>query len=216
MSLRVPGSTIDTSDSFGYVGPSEYLSGNTSSTQSAYTRLSGTSMASPAVAGAVAIMLQENPTLYPMGVKLALMYSAQSLRNFDPVLNATVTYDPFTEGTGELNIPGATELASQMTPSGLTAAPVQTSTIGRETFPWFAATAANYLTITGDPTKTFWGNPNVFGSSALWTNNLTWGGDEDITSPSTDPSVALSAQNLTWGRRRRHCLGRRSELDLGR
>lgn len=46
-------------------------------------KLSGTSMASPLVAGAAALLLQANPKLTPNMVKLVLMYSAQQLAGFN-------------------------------------------------------------------------------------------------------------------------------------
>ncbi|HKR61892.1 MAG TPA: S8 family serine peptidase, partial [Pyrinomonadaceae bacterium] len=45
--------------------------------------LNGTSMASPAVAGAAALMLQANPTLTPNLVKMILQYTAQPLSGFN-------------------------------------------------------------------------------------------------------------------------------------
>ncbi len=45
--------------------------------------LSGTSMATPAVAGAAALMLQANPNLTPNMVKALLMYTAQQLPGFN-------------------------------------------------------------------------------------------------------------------------------------
>src|SRR5215213_6464845 len=63
--------------------------------------LSGTSMASPLVAGAAALMFEANPTLTPNLVKSLLMYSAQQLAN----------YNILEQGAGELNIDGAVRLA---------------------------------------------------------------------------------------------------------
>ena len=139
VSLRVPGSTIDTQDAWAAVPTSEYLSSAATATgtvASAYTRLSGTSMAAPAVAGAVALMLQQNGSLTPNAVKGALMSSAQLLKGFDPVLNTTLVYDPFTQGAGELNIPGAVQVASLLSSSkGLSALPTGYSTINGTPFP---------------------------------------------------------------------------------
>jgi subtilisin family serine protease len=65
--------------------------------------LSGTSMATPVVSGAVALMLQVNPKLTPNMVKMALMYTADPL----PGLNM------LEQGSGELNIEGAARWPNQ-------------------------------------------------------------------------------------------------------
>jgi serine protease AprX len=65
-----------------------------------YLSLSGTSMASPMVAGTVALMIQANPKLTPNLVKAILQYTAQKYR-----------YDVLTQGAGFLNAHGAVELA---------------------------------------------------------------------------------------------------------
>ena len=57
-------------------------------------------MASPVVAGTVALMMQANPNLTPNLVKAILQYTAQ-----------TRHYDPLTQGGGFLNAEGAVELA---------------------------------------------------------------------------------------------------------
>ena len=63
--------------------------------------MSGTSVSSPIVAGAVAVMLEANPQLTPNMVKMILMYTAQSLKG----------YNMLEQGAGELNLEGAVRLA---------------------------------------------------------------------------------------------------------
>jgi serine protease AprX len=65
-----------------------------------YLSLSGTSMASPVVAGTVALMIQANPRLTPNLVKGILQYTSQRYN-----------YDALTQGAGFLNAHGAVELA---------------------------------------------------------------------------------------------------------
>jgi serine protease AprX len=67
-------------------------------------RLSGTSVAAPAVAGTVALMLQANPGLTPPLIKAALQYSAY------PVGNANLVQ----QGTGQLNVDGAVRIAQAL------------------------------------------------------------------------------------------------------
>ena len=57
-------------------------------------------MASPVVAGTVALMLQANPKLTPNLVKAIIQYTAQDYH-----------YDPLTQGAGFLNTKGAVDLA---------------------------------------------------------------------------------------------------------
>ena len=100
-------------------------------------RLSGTSVSSPIVAGAVAVLLEANPKLTPNMIKMILMYTAQPLANFNM----------FEQGAGELNIEGAVRLAklvrtdlSSYTKVGSSlltaAAPSPQSTIAGFTFKW--------------------------------------------------------------------------------
>ena len=88
--------------------------------------LSGTSMATPAVAGAAALLLQANPTLTPNLVKALLMYTAQQLPGFNT----------FEQGAGEVNVEGAMRLArlvrtdlSSTTPVG---SPLLTGSFGSQ------------------------------------------------------------------------------------
>ncbi|HEY0079992.1 MAG TPA: S8 family serine peptidase [Pyrinomonadaceae bacterium] len=66
--------------------------------------LSGTSMATPIVSGAAALLLQANPNLTPNLVKAILMYTAQPLAG----------YNNFEQGAGQVNLEGAMRLARQV------------------------------------------------------------------------------------------------------
>jgi hypothetical protein len=94
VSLSAPGSLM-------YSTKSAYLLKGLFGSARPYLSLSGTSMASPVVAGAVALMIQANPKLTPNLVKAILQYTAEN----------NTRYDVLTQGAGFLNIKGAVDLA---------------------------------------------------------------------------------------------------------
>ncbi|HWW77887.1 MAG TPA: S8 family serine peptidase [Pyrinomonadaceae bacterium] len=79
--------------------------------------LSGTSMATPVVSGAAALMLQANPKLTPNMVKALLMYTAQPLPGFNTL----------EQGAGEVNLEGAMRLARLVRTDLSNSTPVGTS-----------------------------------------------------------------------------------------
>ena len=81
--------------------PTSLLSGSFLVSYQPYLSLSGTSMASPVVAGSIALMLQANPGLTPNLVKAILEYTAQVYPG----------YNALTQGAGFLNTKGAVDLA---------------------------------------------------------------------------------------------------------
>ncbi|HST52834.1 MAG TPA: S8 family serine peptidase, partial [Pyrinomonadaceae bacterium] len=103
-----------------------------------YMYLSGTSMATPAVAGAAALLLQANPKLTPNMVKMILMYTAQPLAGFNEL----------EQGSGELNVEGAVRLAKLVRTNMTTTTkqgdpllttstlPTPSTTIAGYQFPW--------------------------------------------------------------------------------
>jgi subtilisin family serine protease len=94
-SLSAPGSSL-------FVSKSPYLlNGTAPTTYPPYLSLSGTSQATPVVAGTVALMLQANPALTPNAVKAILEYTAEKYAG----------YHVFSQGAGFLNSAGAVELA---------------------------------------------------------------------------------------------------------
>jgi len=85
-----------------FVSKAPYLlNGTVPTAYPPYLSLSGTSQATPVVAGTVALMLQANPALTPNFVKAILQFTAQN----------NPGYDPLTQGAGFLNARGAVQLA---------------------------------------------------------------------------------------------------------
>lgn len=196
VSLRAPGSWIDTKQSQTTVPTSEY---SKATGESAYTRLSGSSMAAPAVAGAAALLLQANPGMTPNAVKAALMVSAQLLSGKDPLKGTTGAYDPFTQGAGALNLPGALNVAIHYRPGvGLMGAPHTTSKIAGERFRWSIDTIRHRWRLRNAVPTTLLSGPSLWatlGSSSVWTDALVWGGSISMTRGN---GIAI-IQNAIWG-----------------
>lgn len=103
-SLGDPGSTLFLRR------PSARRWGTVAAEHAAYLSLSGTSMAAPVVAGAVAVMLQVNPSLSPAAVKAVLRTTADPLDG----------HSPLAQGAGLLNMQAAVALASRLPADALT------------------------------------------------------------------------------------------------
>lgn len=73
-----------------------------------YGEKSGTSMATPHVSGAAALLLQEEPGASPLEIKSRLMLSADD-----------IGYDAFTQGSGRLNVSRAIETDFYTEPSAI-------------------------------------------------------------------------------------------------
>jgi len=197
VSVRAPGSWIDVNHPETNVATSAYLAFPLGPT--AYTRLTGTSMAAPAVAGAAAVLLQVNPLLTPSGVKAALMLSAGMLSGTDLLTGSAGIFDPFTQGAGELDLPGAVELAYRIRPVvGISGSPSMASTIGGRTFSWSLATLPGLWSLSGSPATLLNGGAATWASalwSGAWSDALIWGGPVSFSLQ----NGVVYAGNLTWG-----------------
>jgi serine protease AprX len=144
-----------------------------------YMRLSGTSMATPIVAGAAALMLQKDPTLTPDTIKARMMktawkgypgsstaYDAQNRSYFSQ-------YDVFTIGAGYLDVNAS--MKSTDVVNGGSASPIASFNVTTG-----QATVSNSLSIT-------WGNSITWGSSIVWGNSIVWGGN------------AVLSDSIIWG-----------------
>jgi serine protease AprX len=117
VSLRVPGSALDT------LLPANVVTAQNGAT---YFRLSGTSMAAPVVSGAVALLLQRQPTLSPDQVKGILVGTTQPFGQN----SGAMPPDPSAVGSGLLDALAANRSAANTsTSSGLLNTPTDVTTV---------------------------------------------------------------------------------------
>lgn len=179
VSLRAAGSTLDTAY------PQYRLTPSNSNTPEYYV-LSGTSMATPVVSGAVALMLQQTPSLTPDQVKVRLMETAwkgfgQYTSSSDQHNNIYDNeYDVFTYGAGYLDIDAA--LASTDLATGVALSPTAVNNNGTVTI---ANTALD---------ANFKGSSVVWGSKSIYANSVVWGSKAVSSS-----SVVWGAASVVWG-----------------
>jgi len=184
-----------------------------------YEVMTGTSMAAPAVAGTLAVMLQANSSLTPNLAKAILEYTAQ----WNP------QYRPYEEGAGFLNALGAVRLSAYFAQQPLgQGMPVESIWSGHINWgnrrvgagilsananAWSTAVTWGDLTVQGAPggDNIVWGT-SASGDSIVWgtaddDENIIWGtdGDENIIwgTDATDENIIWgtddSDENIIWG-----------------
>ncbi len=157
---------------------------------SQYFVLSGTSMATPLVSGAVALMLQQNPALTPDQVKARLMKTAwkgfgrytQSTADINQEVYSN-EYDVFTYGAGYLDVDAA--LGNTNLATGVALSPTAVFNTSNDT-----------VTITNTaPDSVFAGSSVVWGAtSVMWGTSVVWG-----ASAIEGTSVVWGATSVVWG-----------------
>jgi serine protease AprX len=164
VSIRVQGSALDS------LFPDHVVVAHNGST---YLRLSGTSMATPVVSGAVALVLQGRPTLSPDQVKALLVGTAQPFGQDSGV----ALPDPAAAGAGLLDALGAVQSPASA-PSGSTGmltvvdslSPTTSSvTVNRGLRPANTFARAMFRVLYGSPLR--WKDPTLGGIA--W-GSLTW------------------------------------------
>jgi serine protease AprX len=189
VSLLAPGSTLAAEFPTNVIPPSYYQPGSTGPAE--YFQLSGTSMATPVVSGAAALMLQANPNLSPDTIKARLMKTAG--KNFplysiatDPTTGQTFvdTYDIFTVGAGYLDIQAAlnnTDIANGS---------AQSPAVLYNPLTQLAFLSTSNSQVAGQSL-----NRNVvWGSGGVWGTNVVWGNSDFVGS-----TGALQRGNVVWG-----------------
>ena len=150
-----------------------------------YFTLSGTSMATPVVSAAAALLIQKDPKLTPDQVKARLMTTAfKTLPPYTTVVDSGATYimqaDVFTVGAGYLDMQAAlsdTSLATLSAKSPTTAYDDVTGNV------YFVADSSA-----------------LWGSSAMWGSFRVWGKDAFVGGNSVvGGSSALWGSSAMWG-----------------
>jgi serine protease AprX len=172
-SLLAPGATLPTTYPALIVPPGQYMSHGGGQT-SAYLSLSGTSMSTPFVSGAAALLIQKDPTLTPDQVKARLMKTADKMAaGFDTYMDppSRITYkhqyDIFTVGSGYLDLASAINNTDRPSSTSAALSPYVTfnSTTGTLKVRYDNAFYGGQTVIWGD--TLVWGTTLVWGSSVL-------------------------------------------------
>jgi serine protease AprX len=192
VSLAAPGATLEAAY------PAELVTGTDGNNH--YFKLSGTSMATPVVTGAVALLLQENSALTPDQVKARLIKTTYKVFPTSTVAwvphlsqNFTAFYDLFSVGSGLLNMQTAVnnaDLAPATTGAALSPSVVYNPSNGTVSLVEGNGSIAAGSVVWGSSvvwgTSVVWG-ANISGSSVVWGSALPWN------------SNALSAFSVVWG-----------------
>jgi serine protease AprX len=174
-----------------------------------YLRLSGTSMASGVVSGAVALVLEANrkamqqngyyghARLTPNAVKAILQYTAIVMKDA-----SGVTLDTLSQGAGSLNVKGAIALAAAIDPSvpvgspWLTRGVVPVTSIAGEYREWSKRVLWGRKLLMGD---LFLYNAFAWGRISASDDHVVWGSDDHVVWSSDDHVVWSSDDHVVWG-----------------
>jgi len=161
-----------------------------------YMKLSGTSMATPIVAGAAAMMLSANPDLTPNMVKAILMYTSEKRGGL------------LDWGVGYVNIAGAMDLSANINAkasvgqywlkqpnlpyseniNGYTAVWGKTITWGEG---GYAGNSLNF-------NKLAWSQTIVWGETITWEETIVWGETIVWETSVAAESGSINGQTITW------------------
>jgi len=198
VSTETSNTTLYNTETSNQIPYSSYIYGGLESPSKFYFELSGTSMATGVVSGAVADLLQAHPTLTPDQVKARLMKTASKTfpttsSVYDPATGITYTsqYDIFTVGAGYVDLAAA--LASNDLPSGTAMSPTAI----------YDSTTGN-VRLTSDSSSTWgasqtWSGPAVWGSTQFTGSSIMWGANTSSGSSIMWGASGLWGSSIMWG-----------------
>jgi serine protease AprX len=190
------------------VPESYYVQGGSAKGSKDYFVLSGTSMAAPVVSGAVALLLEQDPTLTPDTVKVRLMLTADKWRN------ANGLYDPLAYGAGYLNVRAALNSTAVAQRYALTPRLVRSgdgSVWIMESGPannenGFAGNALWGVNLSNGGAETtgnaLWGVNAIWGGNQVWDGNAIWGTNAVWGENTLWDGNAIWGNNAVWGENR--------------
>ncbi len=194
ISLLADGSYLDkTYAATGAVPLSSYaFKGKGDQASERYFMLSGTSMAAPVVAGAAALMLQQDPSLSPDTIKARLMVSA------DKWADPAGRFDPCTYGAGYLDIPAALQCTATLTGTALSPALSRDASgaITMDSVLWGNQVTWTNSVLWGN--QVVWTNDMVWGSHVTWTNTVLWGNHVAWTNTVLWGNSSVWDEHVTW------------------
>ena len=196
--LASTSATLATQNPGNIMPKSYYQNGNSLKPSNVFFQLSGTSMATPVVSGAAALLLQANPSMTPDQIKARLMLTAYktfptSSVATDPTTGQTYLsyYDVFTVGAGYLDIAAAlgnTSLAQGTALSPIAVYNSATGAIGivsnssavwNLNSVWGVQSVYDMRSVWGvnsiNAQQTIWGLNSVWGVNSIWGQNSVWG-----------------------------------------